>query len=87
MVFVVHALSPHSEENLAPGERIVLDYYRHCGLLIEARERITTDNGDEGLRCEPEGHLEDVIRELHADCYWRKGGSCRTRAGTAVEGT
>lgn len=32
------------------------------------RERITTDPGDKGLRCEPEDHLEDMIRELHADC-------------------
>jgi hypothetical protein len=53
MVFVMHPLPPHTDQNLAP------------------RERITTDERDEGLRCEPEGHLENVIRELHADCSWR----------------
>jgi hypothetical protein len=43
MVLVVHALSPHSEENLAPGERIVLDYYRHCGLVLRCAQPIDGD--------------------------------------------
>ena len=36
---------------LAPGERIVLDEYDHCGEVILARERITTDPLDNGQPC------------------------------------
>jgi hypothetical protein len=87
-VFIMNPLPAGAEENLKPGERVVLDYYRQEGLLIDARERITTDPADEGRRCEPDGHLEDVIRELHEECYYRsRDGSCRTCHGTAVEGT
>jgi hypothetical protein len=88
LIFIANPLPPGAGENLAPGERVVLDYYRHEGLLIEARERITADETDGGRRCEPESHLEDVIRELHSDCYYRsRGGSCRTCHGTAVADT
>jgi hypothetical protein len=39
---------------LAPGERIVLDWYSDVDFGVLARERITTDPVDEGHRCE--GH-------------------------------
>jgi hypothetical protein len=38
---------------LAPGERVVTDYYSDVDGFVLARERITTDPADEGRRAEP----------------------------------
>lgn len=38
---------------LAPGERIVTDYYSDVDGFVLARGRITTDPADEGQRSEP----------------------------------
>ena len=88
LVFVWRWIPKDRRENLAPGERIVQDHYRQCGQLINARQRITTDPDDHGRRCEPEGYLEDVIQELHKNCWYReRGGSCLTCTGTPVANT
>lgn len=87
-VFVMQPVDPRRRENLAQGERIVMDYFRHDGQLISAAERITTDPADAGRRCEPGGHLRDVIESLHRDCYWReKYGVCRICKHTPVANT
>jgi hypothetical protein len=87
-MFISHPIAEERRRNLEPGERIVLDYFRHAGLLIHAAERVTTDPQDHGRRCEPEGFLEEVIRELHEDCYFRgRGGSCNCCQNTPVANT
>ena len=84
-VFITHPLPDERLVDLKPGERLVLDYFRQDGLLIDAAERITTDAKDHGRRCEPGGYLEDVIRELHEDCYFRgRDGSCNSCHNTPV---
>lgn len=40
-------------KSLAPGERIVIDWYSDVDGFVLARERITTDPADDGRRCEP----------------------------------
>ena len=40
-------------KTLAPGERIVLDWYSDVNFEVLARERITSDPCDQGHRCEP----------------------------------
>src|SRR5450432_956440 len=87
-IFTWHGIDRHRRENLAPDERIVLDCFRQRGQLIDAQERITTDPKDNGRECEPEGYLEDVIQEIHADCWLRdRGGSCMICEDTTVAGT
>ena len=87
-VFIMHPIPEEKRNNLAPGERIVLDHYRQTGFLISAAERVTTDPADCGGKCEPGGYLEDVIQRLHAQCYWReRGGSCNSCDGTPVAHT
>ena len=88
LVFISHPITEERRRNLEPGERVVLDYFRQDGLLISAAERITIDPKDRGTRCEPGGYLEDTIRELHRDCYFRdRDGSCHTCHETAVANT
>jgi hypothetical protein len=87
-VFILCPLPDERLVDLKPGERLVLDYFRQDGLLISAAERITSDPKDQGRQCEPEGYLEDVIRELHEDCYFRsRGGSCNSCKNTPVANT
>jgi hypothetical protein len=87
-VFIMRPLPDERLMDLEHGARLVLDHFRHDGLLISAAERITTDPKDHGRRCEPEGYLEDVIRELHEDCYFRsRGGSCNSCKNTPVANT
>jgi hypothetical protein len=87
-VFTMHPLQPEQTENLQPGERIVSDHYKQNGLLIYAAQRITSDPKDHGRRCEPEGCLEDVVRRIHEDCYYRtRGGSCHSCHGTPIANT
>jgi hypothetical protein len=87
-VFISHPITEERRRNLEPGERVVLDYFRQNGFLIDAAERITTDPKDQGRRCEPGGYLESVIRELHEDCDYRgRDGGCHTCADTPVANT
>jgi hypothetical protein len=84
-IFISEALPDDRVQNLAAGERIVLDYYRHRGRLIDARERITSDSKDHGRRCEPKGYLCDIIEEIHANCcYQSKTGYCNICINTPV---
>jgi hypothetical protein len=88
-VFVSCPITEERRRNLEPGEKVVLDYFRHSGgLLIYAAERVTTDAKDYGRRCEPGGFLEDVIRELHEECDFReRDGCCKTCENTPVANT
>ena len=86
MVFTMHTLQ--QKQNLKPGERIVSDHYRQTGLLIYAAQRITNDRNDHGRRCEPEGYLENVVKRIHTDCYFRvRSGSCHSCHGTPIANT
>ena len=87
-VFIWHWIPKERRENLAPGERIVLDHYRRSGCAISALQRITTDPNDQGRRCEPGGYIEDIIQRLHQACPLREThGSCRTCEGTPAAHT
>jgi hypothetical protein len=87
-VFITCPITEERRRNLEPRERTVLDYFRQDGLLISAVERITTDPKDQGRRCEAGGYLEEVIRELHEDCYFRgRDGSCNSCHDTPVANT
>jgi hypothetical protein len=70
---------------LAPGERIVQDWFRHCGSMVWARERVTTETADEGRRCPPGGYLLDLLETFHQGCPWREcTGVCQMCQGTPV---
>jgi hypothetical protein len=87
-VFISCPLPDERLAEIAPDERLVLDYFRHDGLLISAAERITSDPKDQGRRCQPGGYLEDVIRELHEDCWYRdRDGGCNTCKNTPIANT
>jgi L-ascorbate metabolism protein UlaG (beta-lactamase superfamily) len=84
-IYIAEELPDERVYNLAPGERIVFDGYRHRGLLIDARNRITTDPKDLGRRCEPGGYLLDIVEEIHSGCCYRdQPGYCNTCIGTPV---
>jgi hypothetical protein len=71
---------------LAPGERIVVDWFRDCSSTVWARERVTRDKADEGRRCARGGYLLDVLEAFHEDCPWReRTGVCQMCQGTPVE--
>jgi hypothetical protein len=73
------------ESALAPGERVVEDWFRDCGSMVWARERLTTDTEDVGRRCPPGGYLLDVLEDFHAQCPWRtRTGVCRMCECTPV---
>jgi hypothetical protein len=77
----------HEQEGaLAPGERVVEDWFRDCGSMIWARERVTTETEDIGRRCPPGGYLLDVLEDFHDLCPWRtRTGVCQMCEGTPVE--
>jgi hypothetical protein len=79
-VWLRHAIDAARRNALAPNERLVSDVYRITGLVGEARQRITTDLDDKGRKCDRDGYLEDVIRELHEQCEWRDKGGVATAA-------
>jgi hypothetical protein len=82
---LVLLLGAECERPLGPGEYIVMDWFRDSGSILFARERTTADCADAGRRCQPGGHLGDVVEELHADCEWRRTiGSCPICRGTPV---
>ena len=71
---------------LAPDERVVEDWFRDCGSIVWARERVTRETEDVGRRCPPGGYLLDVLEHLHERCPWRKRtGVCQMCQGTPVE--
>ena len=73
------------ETALAPGERVVEDWFRDRGSMVWARERVTTETEDSGRRCPPGGYLLDVLEDFHHDCPWRtRTGVCQMCQGTPV---
>ena len=77
-------LSWERRRNLAPGERVVVDWYRNWGTMTHGRERITQDPEDHGRACKPGGYLLDVLEELHQSCSFKSTGSCGDCANTPV---
>jgi hypothetical protein len=70
---------------LTPGERIVQDWFRDCGLTVWVRERVTTEKADEGRRCPRGGYLLDTLEAFHEGCLWReRTGVCQMCQGTPV---
>jgi hypothetical protein len=83
---VVLCIEREDERALAPGERIVHDWFRDCGSTVWARERVSTDKADEGRRCPRGGYLLDVLEAFHQGCPWReRTGVCQMCQGTPVE--
>src|SRR3954466_4660644 len=75
----------HDETELAPGERIVQDWFRDSGSTVWACERVTTDRSDEGRRCPRGGYLLDVLEAFHEGCPWReRSGVCQMCQGTPI---
>jgi hypothetical protein len=72
-------------KTLAPGERVVEDWYRQGGGGIYVQERITSDPADHGRTCKPGGYLIDIIEERHRTCPEReRSGSCHECKGTPI---
>lgn len=83
--WVMCSLPKEVKANLRAGQRVVCDVYRYCGGMGCARERITDDPDDQGRAAEPDGYLEDVIREIHETCPDRdQPGWCAICEGTSV---
>jgi len=88
MAVVMHPLPGKRKRNLVAGERVVVDWYRDFGGVIEGRERISTDLADRGRVCKRSSYLLDVIREFHQTCGHRaRTGCCRVCQGTPVAET
>ena len=79
ILLVPERVDPHRRENLAEGERIVLDWYLciypDVG-FFNSRERIATDPSDLGRICQPGQCLQDVMQELGYTCRRQPDGSC-----------
>ena len=83
---LVMLVERNQEGELAPGERVVQDWFRDCGSIVWARERATTETEDVGRRCPPGGYLLDVLEHFHEHCPWRqRTGVCQMCLGTPVE--
>jgi hypothetical protein len=65
-VSITDCIEERQRKALAAGERIVLDWYSDVNFEVLARERITTDPGDEGRRCEASPPLPPRYTELAA---------------------
>jgi hypothetical protein len=82
---VWHRISIERRKNLAPGERIVVDWYRDRNSLTIGRERITDEPEDLGRRCKAGGYLLDVLEQIHQSCAQRGPfGSCAVCRNTPV---
>ena len=82
---LVLCIASEHEAELAPGERMVQDWFRDCGSIVWARERVTTDRADEGRHCPARGYLLDVLEDFHHGCPWReRTGVCQMCQGTPV---
>jgi hypothetical protein len=66
LALVTHGLP--AGRKLAPGERVVIDWYDHSECQLSGRERITTDPADKGRHCKRDGYLLDVMQELNRLC-------------------
>ena len=76
----------NQEGELAPDERFVEDWFRDCGSIVWACERVTTETEDVGRRCPPGGYLLDVLEHFHEHCPWRqRTGVCQMCQGTPIE--
>ena len=73
-VWILVNVREQEQITVGPGERLVEDWYRDDNGVVSARLRVTADPQDEGRRCEPNGYLADVIRELHSACVHRAEG-------------
>jgi hypothetical protein len=62
---LVMLVEREQEGELAPGERVVEDWFRDCGPIVWARERVTTETEDQGRRCTAGGYLLDVLENSH----------------------
>ena len=83
---LVMLVERNQEGELAPDERVVQDWFRDCGSIVWACERVTTETEDVGRRCPPGGYLLDVLEHFHEHCPWRKRtGVCQMCLGTPVE--
>lgn len=82
---LVMLVEREQEDALACGERVVADWFRHCGPIVWARERVTTETEDGGRRCPAGGYLLDVLETFHEHCPWRiRTGVCQMCEGTPV---
>jgi hypothetical protein len=82
---LVMLVGREQEGALAPGERVVEDWFRDCGSIVRARERVMTDAEDVGRRCPPGGYLLDVLEDFHDHCPWRtRTGACQMCERTPV---
>jgi hypothetical protein len=82
---LVMLVEREQEGELARGERVVEDWFRDCGPIVWARERVTTETEDGGRRCPPGGYLLDVLETFHEHCPWRSStGVCQMCEGTPV---
>lgn len=82
---LVLCVEREGEAELAPGERMVQDWFRDCGSIVWARDRVTAQAADGGRRCSPGGYLLDVLERFHEKCPWRKRtGVCQMCQGTPV---
>jgi len=83
---LVLCIEREHETFLAPGERIVQDWFRDSGSVVWAWERVTTEKSDEGRRCPKGGYLLDLLAAFHEGCPWReRTGVCQMCQGTPVE--
>ena len=78
-----HWIDLERRENLAEGERIVVDCYR-CLMpstgFFWGRERITRDPDDRGRICRAGQCLKDVLEEIGEVCERQPDGRCRACA-------
>ncbi len=82
---VMHGASMERQKNLAPGERVVTDWFRDSIGFVHGQYRITSNPNDQGRRCKAGGYLLDVLEEIHQNCSEReKSGSCQVCHGTPV---
>ena len=82
---IVMLVDGELQTTLAPDERVVEDWFRDCGAIVWARQRVTTEADDRGRRCAPGGYLLDVLEAFHNVCPWReKTGVCQMCQGTTV---
>jgi hypothetical protein len=85
LAFVWHCIPPERKQNLAPDERVVVDWFRSIPGILSGRERITNNPADVGRKCFRNGYLIDILTEIHQECHHREStGSCEYCHGTPV---
>jgi hypothetical protein len=82
---LVMLVEREQEGELTRGERVVEDWFRDCGPIVWARDRVTMEKEDGGRRCPPGGYLLDLLETFHEHCPWRSTtGVCQMCEGTPV---